>query len=112
MNLTHWLRARLGRPSISAIRRRPRFTGALTRLEDRTVPSGVRTIDGTGNNTAHPDWGSDGVDFLRRAPSAYANGISTPSGAGRPSARTISNTIAAHPANPIENNRSLSAFVY
>jgi hypothetical protein len=50
----------------------------------------VRPIDGTGNNPFHPSWGSAGVDLLRLAPAAYADGVSAPAGASRPSARKIS----------------------
>lgn len=71
----------------------------------------VQSLDGTGNNPSHPDWGSAGVDLLRRAAAAYADGLSAPSGADRPSGRTISNALAASPADGIVNNRSFSAFV-
>src|SRR5436190_20873541 len=30
----------------------------LEQLEDRRMPAAYRTIDGTGNNLAHPEWGS------------------------------------------------------
>src|SRR5690242_14967868 len=55
----------------------------------------VRSVDGTGNNLAHPTWGSTGVDLLRQGPAAYADGKSAPAGSNRPSAREISNAIAA-----------------
>src|SRR4051794_8984198 len=73
----------------------------LERLEDRVQPaalipppSGVRSFDGTGNNTLHPSWGSAGVDLIRVAPAAYADGASAPAGQNRPSARVISNAVA------------------
>ena len=47
---------------------------------------GFRSIDGTGNNLANPDWGAAGTDLLRIAPAAYADGVSAPAGADRPSA--------------------------
>ena len=47
----------------------------------------AESIDGIGNNVAHPTWGSTGQDLLRLSPVAYGDGISTPSGADRPSAR-------------------------
>ena len=41
----------------------------LCQLEERTSPTDVfRSIDGSGNNLAHPTWGSAGVDLLRIAP--------------------------------------------
>ena len=70
------------------------------------------SIDGTGNNLAHPDWGSNGIELLRKSASAYADGISTPSGADRPGARAISNALAQSPAGGITNDRDFTAFVY
>jgi peroxidase len=60
-------------------------------LEDRLVPSGpeVRSFDGSNNNLLHPSWGQAGTDLLRLAPAAYADGVSTPAGADRPSARAF-----------------------
>ncbi len=37
-----------------------------------------RSVDGLGNNLAHPDWGSAGTDLIRIAPPAYADGVSAP----------------------------------
>jgi peroxidase len=84
----------------------------LELLEDRMVPSSFRTIDGTGNNLNHSTWGSAGVDLLRVAPAQYADGISTPGGVNRPSARVISNTIADQGSADIISDRMLSAMVY
>jgi peroxidase len=81
-------------------------------LEDRTVPSGTYSIDGSNNNPQHPTWGSTGVDLLRTAPAAYGNGISTPAGANRQSARAISNIVADQGNQDIVNNRLMSAMVY
>src|ERR1700694_5418320 len=76
--------------------KRSRLT--LELLEDRAVPAaGWESIDGSGNNLTHTDWGSDGQDLLRKAAAQYADGLSAPSGASRPDARTISNAIAAQP---------------
>lgn len=52
-----------------------------------------RTIDGTGNNLAHPEWGSVGVQLRRANGPAYADGVSAPAGPCRPSPRLISNTL-------------------
>lgn len=85
----------------------------IDQLEDRLQPSAtVPSIDGTGNNLAHPNWGSDGSDFLRIGPAAYADGISTPAGADRPNARAISNALANQPADTATNDRDMSAFIY
>lgn len=85
----------------------------IEQLEQRrNFAADLESIDGTGNNLLHPTWGSAGSDFLRMAPAQYADGISAPSGADRPSARDVSNVLAAHPADETLNDRDLSAFVY
>jgi hypothetical protein len=82
-------------------------------LEQRVnFAADVEAFDGTGNNLLHPDWGSAGSDFLRIAPATYADGISAPAGADRPSARDVSNVLAAHPTEDTINQRDLSAFIY
>jgi peroxidase len=78
-----------------------------------STPSAVESIDGTGNNLVHATWGSTNTDLLRIAAAAYADGISAPAGADRPSARAISNAVMNQAADTdILNNRNLSAFVY
>ena len=51
----------------------------------------VRSLDGSGNNQAHPDWGRAGTLFRRVAAANYRDGIS--SLVGGPSPRTISNRV-------------------
>jgi peroxidase len=93
-------------------RTRHRGRLALDRLEDRALmDAGFRSVDGTGNNLTHPDWGSAGVDLIRKAPAAYADGVSAPAGADRPSARAVSNALAAHPAET-SSDRQMSAYIY
>ena len=101
------------------VRRPGRFLGAPERLEPRSMmaaqplsPLPPESIDGTGNNAAHADWGSAGVDLLRRSAAAYADGIAAPSGGDRPGARAISNALAQSPAGGITNDRDFTAFVY
>jgi len=72
----------------------------------------AETIDGSGNNVAHPSWGAVGADLLRLSPAAYGDGVSSPSGADRPSARVVSNLLAASPAGGVTNDRDFTAFVY
>ncbi len=69
------------------------------------------SLNGTGNNPFHSTWGSAGRDLLRFSRDAYADGISTPSGATRPGARLISNTVCVHTATA-QNNRNMSSWVY
>jgi hypothetical protein len=73
----------------------------------------IRSIDGTGNNLLNPLWGAAGVSLIRLAASQYADGIDDPSGATRPSARVISNTLAAQAEDTeILSANHLSAFAY
>ncbi len=74
--------------------------------------SAVIPLDGTGNNIANPAWGSAGEQFIRLSPVDYADGISSPAGAERASARTASNTFSASPEGGIINDRDFTAFVY
>ena len=84
-------------------------------LETRTLMAAdLRSIDGTGNNLANPSWGSAGTDLIRKAPAAYADGISAPvvGSPARPSAREISNVISDQGDTDIISDRQLSAMVY
>jgi len=54
-----------------------------------------RSIDGSGNNIANPDWGETDTQLLRLLPSDYEDGISAPAGSNRPSARAISNAVSS-----------------
>jgi peroxidase len=88
----------------------------VEQLEQRLLMAAtgeLRSIDGTGNNPLNVDWGSAGQALIRLVASQYADGIAQPAGADRPSAREISNTIAAHPEDEeMVNAKSLSAFAY
>ncbi|MCE9589975.1 MAG: peroxidase [Planctomycetes bacterium] len=70
------------------------------------------SIDGTGNNLTHPLWGSVDVNLIRIAPAAYADGLSAPAGADRPSARVVSNALAAQDESTQHNARELSDYIY
>ena len=87
----------------------------LLTLEERAVPAVLGpfySVDGGGNNLAHADWGQTGTDYIRVAPAAYADGISTPSGADLPSARAISNALSDQDGQSTTNDRLMSAMVY
>jgi len=63
-------------------------------LDNRSVDSReVRSFDGSNNNPKYPDWGASFIALQRFAPAAYSDGVSEFAGAGRPSARVISNNI-------------------
>jgi|694.fasta_scaffold54305_3 hypothetical protein len=103
-------------------RRRVPFAAILEQLEARSMmaanPLGsppalpVQSFDGTGNNVAHAEWGSTDEQLLRRSAAAYGDGISTPSGADRPSARLVSNLLAESPEGGITNDRDYTAMAY
>ncbi|MEY4135955.1 MAG: hypothetical protein RL205_83 [Actinomycetota bacterium] len=69
------------------------------------------SADGSGNGGSGDTRGAAGTALLRIAPSAYSDGISSASGATRPSARAISNALSTQSAS-IVNDRGLSDFVY
>lgn len=77
-----------------------------------TTTSAPRSYDGTGNNLANPEWGSTNEVLLRVAEADYADGVSAPAGADRPSARKISNALVAQDPATEPNDRQLSAFIY
>lgn len=58
-------------------------------------PTQYRSIDGSGNNVRQPSLGSVGVHLRRLTPASYEDGLETPAGADRVSARAISNACAA-----------------
>ncbi|MCC9643241.1 dockerin type I domain-containing protein [Rhodopirellula sp. JC740] len=77
-----------------------------------TTTDEIRSIDGTGNNVDNPDLGSANTPLLRVADNDYADGISEPAGADRPSAREISNALSAADPDGTTNERGLSSFVF
>jgi len=58
-------------------------------------PFEFRTTDGTYNNLSHPEWGATETALLRLTTVDYEDGQGTPAGAGRASAREISNLCVA-----------------
>jgi hypothetical protein len=115
----HWLRqwaARRVKPC-RAGKRTPRPSPSLEPLEARCLPSvsPYYSIDGTGNNLAHPDWGSVGQDLLRVAAAAYGGdgSGSVLAGGSRPSPRLISDVIVTDSTDGnLPNNRLMSDWVY
>jgi len=63
----------------------------------------ARTIDGSENNLAHPEWGKAGEPLRRAVPAAYGDGVAAPSGAARPNPRALSNAILAQPEQLAES---------
>src|SRR5438552_11733990 len=88
-------------------------SSVFERLEIRQMMSAdVRSFDGTGNNLANSEWGSTNEALLRLAAAQYADGLSVPAGANRPSARAVSNAVSTHGDADLPNARNMSAFVY
>jgi hypothetical protein len=75
------------------------------------TPLRPANLDGSGNNDAHANWGAAGAELMRFVPAAYADGVASPSGGNRPSARAISNKVAVLTATA-PNDRLMSSFVY
>ena len=97
--------ARIGHPMV-------RVLGAIVILSAAATASAQnRTIDGTGNNLTHTVWGSTDQHLDRVSPVGYADGMSMPAGASRPSARAVSNGIAAQTGSML-NDRMLSDWVW
>ncbi|MCA8952276.1 MAG: peroxiredoxin [Planctomycetes bacterium] len=71
----------------------------------------TRTIDGSLNNLARPDWGAAATPLLRTAAADYGDGRGTPAGANRPSARAISNAVAAQ-VGEVPNARGATDFLW
>ena len=70
-----------------------------------------RSIDGSGNNLLNPTWGAADQQLLRMAAPDYGDGVSIPSGSGRPNPRAISNAVAAQ-SSSVLNTRQLTDFVW
>ncbi len=71
----------------------------------------VASLDGTGNNLLNSDLGSTDEQLLRLVSVEYADGISTPAGEDRPSAREISNEVVAQ-SELTFNDRGLTDLVW
>lgn len=75
--------------------------------------SAYRAYDGQGNNPYNTQWGVAQAPYLRETSGAhYSDGIASPAGAKRPSARLISNVLAAQGDVSTQDERGLSAAIY
>src|SRR5258708_33405919 len=96
------------------LRARP-FQPKIETLEARCLldASSFYSLDGTGNNLAHPDWGAVGQDLLRIAPAQYGDSVSSLGGLDRPSPRLISDVIVTDSTDGnISNSRLMSDWIY
>ncbi len=99
----------------TATPRTRRSNAGLERLEERrlfSVAAAYYPLNGVGNNLDHTKWGSADVDLLRKAGTAYGDGISSMAGAGRPGARTLSNVLGSQLVDPEPNSRNMTDMIY
>jgi peroxidase len=76
-----------------------------------TFAQSNRTLDGSGNNLTHQEWGAVGVNQLIPGTIGFADGISAPGGQDRPNPRYISNMLFIQ--NTLANDpRDLSAYCW
>ena len=84
---------------------------ALRELFDTIVSKGApakpRSLSGDGNNAENKAWGKAGAPLIRKTPPGYDDGISSPAGPFRPSARLVSNEIFDQ-KHSIESERRLN----
>lgn len=103
--------ARRGRPGGPELP--PTDSGPGGETEPTTDPADeVRAIDGSGNNLENSEFGATNTALLRIAENDYADGVSTPAGEDRPSAREISNTLSAADPEGNTSERDLTSFVF
>ncbi|MBP2330894.1 hypothetical protein JOF56_011279 [Kibdelosporangium banguiense] len=65
-----------------------------------------QSLDGTGNNRAHPDWGIAGAAYLRVAPARYTDGVGAP--VSGPNPRNISNRVFNNTGQRLSSGRGVS----
>ncbi len=70
----------------------------------------IQSLDGTGNNRRHPEWGVAGQPYLRVAPADYADGLSEPQ-AG-PASRFISNRVFNDTNRNVFSENTLSQWTF
>ena len=106
------------RPTVARPQRRaaaPAVAAHVETAEPRRLLSasakGTRTFDGTGNNLVDPELGSTDEQLARIVEAQYADGVHAPGDAGLPSAREVSNAVAAQ-SESIVNDRFLTDFVW
>jgi hypothetical protein len=82
--------------SVRGIRHRP--DRWRRHFRPRPIP-GFRSIDGSGNNLKDQDMGAAATRLRRLADSYYEDGVWKMAGSDRPSARAVSNGVAAQPGS-------------
>ncbi len=72
----------------------------------------VRSIDGTGNNLEHPEWGAYDSPLLTPSGLDFSDGVSEPSGISRPDPRNVSNTLCDQGGRDLASPINLSDFCW
>jgi hypothetical protein len=70
----------------------------------------IRSLDGTGNNRRHPDWGAAGTNYSRVAPARYADGAGEP--VPGPDSRYVSNRVFNDSHQNLFSERGVSQWVF
>ncbi|MET0236118.1 MAG: peroxidase family protein [Kibdelosporangium sp.] len=65
-----------------------------------------QSLDGTGNNRTHPEWGAAGTAYSRVAPARYTDGVGAP--VSGPNARRISNRVFNNTGQRLSSGRGVS----
>jgi hypothetical protein len=78
---------------------------------DPPWPAEYRTVDGSGNNQTHADWGQAHIPLYRMMECAYEDSVSMPPSAGLPGAREVSNAVCDPPL-VVYNIAGASAFFW
>lgn len=98
-------------PDVSPTRRIDRQTDRRQPTEEDNNTPDIRTFNGTNNNQSNPEIGAVGIHLTRIVPVAYSDGMSSMAGADRPSARAISNAVAAQTTD-MPNSHNASDFLW
>ena len=73
-------------------------------------PAGVESLDGNGNNLAHPEWGRMGNPYARIALPAYADGVG--SMVQEPSPRYVSNRVFNDVGQNVFSENGVTAWAF
>src|SRR5687767_11863339 len=71
-------------------------------------PDGIRSLDGSGNNVKHPNWGRAFTPYTRVAGATYADGLGAM--VGGPSPRYVSNRVFNDSAQNLFSENNVTEF--
>ncbi|MEV4313502.1 peroxidase family protein [Actinocrispum sp. NPDC049592] len=70
----------------------------------------VQSLDGSGNNRAHPDWGKAGTGYSRVAPARYADGLGV--AVSGPNPRYVSNRVFNDTGQRLSSGRGVTQWAW